>query len=547
MNRSALISALCAAVLIQAYVVYYIFIYGPLRGAVPYDDCGVILRSLENLDALAGAHTIGEFLSRARHLTIHSPVSDFQTMAGLMFTGGATWGPYALDAVWPAVALIAVATTAGARNVVFFVAVAAFLLLSPFVLNGSWWLKSDWEGGIFLAAAMLVLFDAAESGSVKGKIVGSSLLALALLCKMTAFYQPAPVLATFFAFELYGALKQRWAQSTRTWLTFRTLAGFEFSYAQAKLWALCSSIILAPYLFFFWYSRRHLVFYINMALDSAWRDNFTVVERLLFYMPFGTLEARDAWGALHMLFPVLFAMAMLTAGLKWQRSHLFVGVMGCAIIVMFFLPVVVASTSEASFAGVALGAVAGAALVCMRTLDINLPRYGAWIGLAVILALAPFSRLPFTSRNEVNGVAVQRDDLKKLHRIQTDLAFDVAQTPLVRPKIVYAFDNVLAPVTNLAIDYFWHTGRFADVGRVDDLSQKAQDELASSDFVISLVPAEAGKKIYSLYPRWPLSADPSSADVWIRGSGHFKLVKSYTTGEGEIRLYSAVASSSVRR
>jgi hypothetical protein len=117
----------------------------------------------------------------------------------------------------------------------------------------------------------------------------------------------------------------------------------------------------------------------------------------------------------------------------------------------------------------------------------------------------------------------------------------------VRPKVVYAFDDLLAPITNLAIDYFRHTGRFADVGRVDDLSQKAQDELASSDFVISLVPAEAGRKIPSLYPRWPLSADPGSADAWIRGSGHFKLVKSYTTSEGEIRLYSTMVSSSVRR
>ena len=143
MNRSALVAALCALALIQAYIVYYIFVYGPLRGAVPYDDCGVILRSLQNLDVLAGARSIGEFLSRARYLTIHAPVSDFQTKLGLMLSGGATWGPYALDAVWPAVALVAVATTAGARNVVFFVAVAAFLLLSPFMLNGSWWLKSD--------------------------------------------------------------------------------------------------------------------------------------------------------------------------------------------------------------------------------------------------------------------------------------------------------------------------------------------------------------------------------------------------------------------
>jgi hypothetical protein len=183
----------------------------------------------------------------------------------------------------------------------------------------------------------------------------------------------------------------------------------------------------------------------------------------------------------------------------------------------------------------------------MRTLDINLPRYGAWIGLAVVLALAPLSRLPFTSRNELNGIAVQHDELKRLHRIQSDLASDVAQTPLVRPRVVYAFDDILAPMTNLAIAYFRHTGRFADVGRIDDLTPKTKDVLASADFVISVVPASAGRTIPSLFPNWPLSADPGSADVWIRDSGQFKFVKAYPTSEGEIRLYSALVSSSVRR
>jgi hypothetical protein len=221
--------------------------------------------------------------------------------------------------------------------------------------------------------------------------------------------------------------------------------------------------------------------------------------------------------------------------------------MGCAIAAMFFVPLTVAKTSGGSYAGVALGAVAGTALVAMRTLDINLPRHGAWIGLAVVLALAPLSRLPFTSRNELNGTAVQHDEVKRLHRIQTDLASDVAQTPLMRPKVIYAFDDILAPMTNLAIAYFRHTGRFADVSRVDDLNAKAKDVMASADFVISVVPAAADRKIPSLFPNWPLSADPGSADVWIRDSGHFKFVKAYPTNEGEIRLYSALVSSSVRR
>ena len=80
MNRSALVSALCALVLIQAYVVYYIFVYGPLRGAVPYDDCGVILRSLQNLDVLSGARSI-EHATGNQSVGRRAPVLAFRASA----------------------------------------------------------------------------------------------------------------------------------------------------------------------------------------------------------------------------------------------------------------------------------------------------------------------------------------------------------------------------------------------------------------------------------------------------------------------------------
>ena len=132
----------------------------------------------------------GDLLAAARRMDIHAPVSDIASIAGLLLAGGAVWGPYALNVIGLCVAIYALSTTAALKDPIVFVASVLFLLLQPMTFSALAELKSDWQGGILLAAAMFVLFDAAEENSDRGRILGAALLGLMLITKMTAFYLP---------------------------------------------------------------------------------------------------------------------------------------------------------------------------------------------------------------------------------------------------------------------------------------------------------------------------------------------------------------------
>jgi hypothetical protein len=129
---------------------------------------------------LAGARSIGEFLSaEARYLTIHAPVSDFQTKLGLMErrrTRGAC-----VRARRMALARCCARCRGHDRrcaHVVFF-ALADCGFPAVVAVYAEWFVVAEIGLGRrhFLAAAMLVLFDAAGVGECEGaKIVGSSLL-----------------------------------------------------------------------------------------------------------------------------------------------------------------------------------------------------------------------------------------------------------------------------------------------------------------------------------------------------------------------------------
>jgi hypothetical protein len=101
---------------LQAYVFYYAVHYGVLRGLLQCDDCVIILRGFENLDLLAHSRSVLGVLLAARHFDIHAPISDVQTMVGLLLSGGEIWGPYLLNATWLALALFAILSTIDRGN-----------------------------------------------------------------------------------------------------------------------------------------------------------------------------------------------------------------------------------------------------------------------------------------------------------------------------------------------------------------------------------------------------------------------------------------------
>ena len=201
--------AFAAAITLQSFILYYQLNYGALVGLIPWDDCAIVLRDLENLDKLAQAHSLWHMLIAALHLDIHAPVSDIQGIVGLLLAGGAMWGPYALNVTCLCIAIYAISTTAAMKDPVVFGAGALFLLVQPVTFSALAELKSDWQGGILLAAALFVLFDAAEANNNHSRTLGAALLGLMLITKMTAFYLPVLALGVFLIFELYGALKHK--------------------------------------------------------------------------------------------------------------------------------------------------------------------------------------------------------------------------------------------------------------------------------------------------------------------------------------------------
>ena len=79
--------ALAAAITLQSFILYYQLNYGALVGLIPWDDCAILLRNLENLDKLAQAHSLWHMLGAALHLDIHAPVSDIQGMSACSSLG----------------------------------------------------------------------------------------------------------------------------------------------------------------------------------------------------------------------------------------------------------------------------------------------------------------------------------------------------------------------------------------------------------------------------------------------------------------------------
>ena len=109
-----------AAIVLQSFILYYQRNYGALVGLIPWDDCAIVLRALENLDKLAQAHSLWHKQVAALHVDIDAPVSDIHVIVGLLLAGGAIWGPYARDITCLCIAIYALSTTVALKDPVVF-------------------------------------------------------------------------------------------------------------------------------------------------------------------------------------------------------------------------------------------------------------------------------------------------------------------------------------------------------------------------------------------------------------------------------------------
>jgi hypothetical protein len=536
MEKARLYSALAAAITLQLFVLYYQRNYGALVGLIPWDDCLVVLRGLENLDKFAQAHSLWHMMGAARHLDIHAPVSDIQSTVGLLFSPGAMWGPYALNLIYLCIAIYAISTAVALRDTVFFVASVMFLLVQPITFSALAELKSDWQGGLLMGAALFVLFDSAEANNDQGRVIASGLLGLMLVTKMTAFYLPVLTLGVFLVFELYRGFKHQLAIKgpSTLWL--------------ARPQTVCVALILIPYLAFFYYSHEALLAYIHNALGPLYTDGLTISERLLYYSRgtpwhlYSPILGKDApWGGLHFTFFTFLSAALIAALFRRAWLHVLACAGVLAIAAAFLAPLALAHTSNMSFGAPFFGTLIGGTLIFMRIFAANTSRWGAVIAPIVMLVLALPSELPLSPIRDLTGVPVERSRLEHYQSIYDDMADRIArQATPAEPKVGFAFELFVAPYPNLSIRFFQRTGHFLSTFRIDDFANsEANSLLADADFMVTIMPTGGTGTVPNVGGNFPTSTDPALGDARVRASGRYELASSYQVQGGEIRLYQA--------
>jgi hypothetical protein len=542
--------ALAAAIILQSFILYYQRNYGALVGLIPWDDCAIVLRALENLDKLAQAHSLWHMLVAALHVDIHAPVSDIQVIAGLLLAGGALWGPYALDIICLCIAIYALSTTVALKDPVVFGTSVLFLLVQPITFRALAELKSDWQGGVLLAAALFVLFDAAEENNDHARTLGAALLGLMLITKLTAFYLPVLALGVFFVFEFYGALKHELAAidapnlSQAAWKgAFARLGG------SARQGTMCVALILVPYLLFFYQSHKALLAYIQESLGSVrGADGFTMFERFLYYSPFDGKSPPWAghfalWGGLHFMFLIFLVASLIAALLKRAWLHVLACTGVLPVAAVFLVPLVLGHFSNLTFGAPFMGAIMGGTLIFLRIFIANTPRWGALVAPIVVLALALPSAVPLSPPRDLVGTPVGRVELEHYQSIYDDMVGAIASRETsAQPKVVFTFDHSLMPYPNLSIRYFQRTGHFLSVDRIDDFADHdAETLLAGANFMVTITPTGEARTVPNLFRNKPTSADPALGDARVRESGRYGLIARYQVQGGEIRLYQAGA------
>jgi hypothetical protein len=518
---------LAGAVLgLQALVLWRAFHGGPLSGLIPWDDCLIALRQLYNLRILAGA-SAADVLPRVGAVIVHSPVSDLPVAAGLLLSGGAVWGAYALNGLVVLAALQVALVRAGRWPPLLFAALAATALLQPMTVSALTFLKADWKAGVLMAAAVFTLHAAARAGDRALKLWGAGLLGLAAAAKLTAFYGPLFALVVFAAFEALAFAARR--------LDDPSLRLADHLAAERPILAPAAALVLGPYIAFYLFGvlgQHGLLGYIVFALGDAWDDGLSLPQRAAFYSPF---SANPAWSLLswHLLGVGGAALAVSILRRAWLFVLTLAVLFGLAL--MHLAPLAVARTSNPEFGALVVGIALGAVLISVRTCAEAFPRFGAAACLALSLALAVV--VPPAAALFPPAQAPTLAELEGLEATYRRIVADVAaRSPSGPPQTLVLYEHLYAPFPNLSLLYRERTGALMDVDRVDVLDS-APPRLAQTDFVLTLVPS--GGEVRGLEPRFPTSRDPAGADRFVAAQGRFARVGAYPVPGGELHLYQA--------
>jgi hypothetical protein len=527
--------AIGLSVSLQVLLLYYQLHYGTLSGLLQWDDCAIALRGLENLDRLTHSTSAWSLLHAIYGLDVHAPLTDVQTMVGLLITGGQMWGPYLLSAAWLALTLAALLPALDRRHWLLAIVLLIVVVSQPLTLNALANVKSDWSGGLLMSGALFLLARGAVTNREDQKMQGAVLLGLATLSKLTAFYLPMVAAVTLVLFEWHSAVFRN-PDPGGLWSTLK----LGIRSVDRRALALRMLVGVGLFVLFFVYKLKPTLGYIKWAMSSVWTDGLTVFGRAQFYGPYGHNSWRE-WGNLHVFFLLSVLAALLVAWRRRDRLYpstlLLIGVIGA----MLLIPVLVAPASDHSFASTVLGAILAATLVSVDYLMRTLDGIRRWLVVAVALLISLPVAWPLSNSNYYSRYTITDTELRQLSSTYGRIVDTmVANSSQEHPSVVVFFDNDFAPHPNLAIGYYQVTGRFPRVGRVDDLADKSWlGELSAADFALTFVPDSNQKSGVAswLYPAYPISADPARAEEVVHASGRFHPVADFPVPGGAIHLY----------
>jgi hypothetical protein len=528
--------AIALAASLQLLLLYFELHYGTLSGPLQWDDCAIVLRGLQNLDRLAHATSALGFAHSVYSLDIHSPLTDVQTMVGLLLSGGQVWGPYLLGATWLTLTLAALLHTFDRRHWLLAIVAVIVVLAQPLTLNALVNVKSDWSGGLLMSGALFLLARAAVTGREDQKMQGAALLGLATLSKLTAFYLPVVAAAALVLFEWHSAVLKIPGGSGTLWSTLR----LGIRSIDRRALALRLAIGVGPFVVFFIFKLKATLDYIRGAMSSVWTDRLTVFGRAHFYGPYGP-NSWTEWGNLHLYFLAFVLAALLIA---WRRREsvypaalLVLGVIGS----MLLVPLLAAPASDHSFASTLLGVILAATLLAVDYLMRTLSGIRTWLVAVVALLIGLPVAWPLSNSDYYSRYSISDTELRQLSSTYNRIVdVMIAGSRQRHPGVVVFFDNDFAPHPNLAIDYYQMTGRFPRVARVDDLAATSWvAEMSEADFALTFVPASGQKSGVAswLYPAYPISQDPAGAEQVVHASGRFDAIAVFPVPGGEIHLY----------
>jgi hypothetical protein len=529
---------------LKTLLLYYALHYGTLSGPLQWDDCAIILRGLENLDRLAHATSALGLAHAVYGFDVHAPLSDVQTMIGLLISGGQVWGPFLLSATWLIVTLALLLQTFDRRHWLLAVVIVIVVLAQPLTFNALDNVKSDWSGGLLMSGALFLLARGAVTGRQDQKMQGAALFGLAMLSKLTAFYLPIVAAAALVLFEFHSAMLRIPGRSdgagsggtARLWSTLR----LGIQSIDRRALALRLAVGVGPFVLFFIYKWQATLGYIRWSISSLWTDGLTVWGRAHFYGPYGP-DSWTEWGNQHIFFLVFVAAALLVAWRRRESAYPSALLVLMILGVMLLVPLLGAPASDHSFAATFLGVVLAATLVSVDFLMRALTGIRCWAVAAIALLISLPVAWPLKNSNYYSQFPVSGTELRELSAAYGRIVDAmVMRSHQEHPGVVVFFDNVFAPHPNLAIGYYQVTGRFPRVVRVDDLSDKSWiGAMSEADFALTVVPTSTQKSGVAswLYPGYPISQDPGRADEVVRGSAHFDAIAVFPVPGGEIHLY----------